>query len=111
MHHASFKSYVVVCALTVFAFAATSHPVSAQPNVDARPNVRKDPRDTIPRSAYNDRIDILSVGVEYVASAGGGTFFPEYQKLGGMQSDLGTYLAPNISGRIAIADNLRLVVN
>jgi hypothetical protein len=83
-------------------------PLSAQPEVDARPNEREAPRDTISRTHYSDMIDILSAGVELVGSAGGGDFFDEYAKLGGEQSGLGGYTALVLSGRLALFDRLRV---
>src|SRR5688500_5543739 len=70
----------------------------AQKEVDARPNLRSNPSDTIERGRYADRIDILSLGLDYAASGGDGSFFNEYAKLGGTETSLGTYLAPFITG-------------
>ena len=53
-------------------------------------------------------IDIVSAGAEFVASAGGGSFFEEYAKLGGEQTQIGTYLAPAITGRLSFTDHLRI---
>lgn len=97
--------------LVAAVLVALTATITAQPNVDARPNARKDPRDTLSRSAYDDRVDVVSLGIEYVASAGGGTFFSEYEKLGGLRNQIGTYAAPTIAGRIAIGDAIRLIVN
>lgn len=83
-------------------------PLAAQPEVDARPNERNAPRDTISRTRYNDRIDVLSAGAEFVASGGGGSFFEQYGRLGGEQNDLGTYTALALTGRIALSDDLRI---
>ncbi|MBC8144884.1 MAG: hypothetical protein H7X80_04805 [bacterium] len=110
-HHPTKGSVVFRCLLGAVVFASIVASTSAQPNVDARPNERADPRDTIPRSAYHDRIDVVSIGLDYVASPGGGSFFPEYRKLGSFSSQLGTYVAPTLAGRIAFADDLRLIAN
>jgi hypothetical protein len=99
-----FRFAIIIIALV----GLTTTPDRAQTAVEARPNVRSDPRDTIARSRYSERIDILSAGAEYVASGGGGGFFDEYQKLGGAESALGTYLAPFVMGRLAMSDQLRL---
>lgn len=80
----------------------------AQPEIDARPNERSSPRDTIARARYSDPIDILSAGAEFVASAGSGDFFDSYATLGGQQTRLGTYLAPALTGRLAFDDKLRI---
>jgi hypothetical protein len=101
-------AHLVRC-LPLFLAAIVAIPSArAQPEVDARPNERETPRDTISRARYSDRIDIMSAGVEFSASPGGGDFFAEYGKLGGEESGLGSYLAPVLKGRLALTDELRV---
>lgn len=116
MHRPSRLRHVGAAAIALVAALAgslllTPVTLSAQPEVDARPNERNAPRDTISRARYNDRIDILSAGMEYVASAGGGSFFDEYAKLGGRQADLGTYAALALTGRLALSEQLRITAH
>jgi hypothetical protein len=94
-------------AATILASAA---PATAQTEIDARPNERTQPRDTIARSRYTEPIDIISGGVEFAASPGGGTFFGDYATLGGEQTGLDSYLAPVLTGRLTMTENLLLTV-
>ena len=102
------RTFIAV-AIAIVAFMSGNRAVS-QIEIDARPTLRGSRGDTIERARYSDRIDILSAGLEYVASSGGGTFFDEYSKLGGDEKTLGSYAAPMITGRIAMSETLRLTV-
>ncbi len=53
--------------------------------------------------------DVLSFGLEYVASPGAGDFFEGYQLLSGPRTSLDSYLMPAVTGRIHISDPLRLL--
>ncbi len=58
---------------------------------------------TLPRD-----FDLLSLGVEFVPSPGGGTFFDGYKRLGGAVESLGARMAPMVNIRLATAGPLRI---
>ena len=61
-------------------------------------------------TGWSRPLDIISVGVEFTASPGGGDFFEKYDDLGGTFEGIDPYIAPVLTGRMVLADALRFIV-
>lgn len=97
-----------------FAFCITGLYFPAAPTVQAQePDESRvailTENDSLHNAPRAQLLDIVTVGLEVVTAPGGGTFFDEYQKLGGSISGLAAIPAPTLSLRIGLTEDFRAV--
>lgn len=98
---------VVYAGLMLICGAAVGGGTTAHAQINGDPIDTHESVDTTATPPPRD-FDLLSVGVEFVPSPGGGTFFAGYERLGGAVESLDARAAPMVNIRLATAGPLRI---